>query len=181
MPIFYPLALTLRFCFRQLDNPSWFRHRVSWPHLFTRGVVRFPPSRQGLHASCVPDPQILLEGLWVCHSLDVESLKRSPVVTWDSIMNFSNTMVVQFMLHSIRHPVADVVRRSESVKSKQIERSRGDGHKPWPYPVMSCLVRPRGVVTSPCVEHPQQRRRLQRVSTAELLLPAECLPEAAAA
>lgn len=30
-------------------------------------------------------------------------------------------------------------------------------------------------------EHPQQRRLVQRVSTAELLLPAECLPEAAAA
>lgn len=79
-------SLTLRFCFRQLDNPSWFRHRVPWPHLFTRGVVRFPLSWQGWHASFVPDHQILLEGPWVCHSLDVEPSKRSPVVIWDSIM-----------------------------------------------------------------------------------------------
>lgn len=79
-------SLTLRFCFRQLHNPSWFRHRVPWPHLFTRGVVRFPLSWQGWHASFVPDHQILLEGLWVCHSLDVEPSERSPVVISDSIM-----------------------------------------------------------------------------------------------
>lgn len=85
---FYSLVLTLRFCFRQLDNPSWFRHRGPWPHLFTRDVMRFPPPRQGLHASCVPDLQILLEGPWACHSLYVGSLERSPVVTWDSIMKF---------------------------------------------------------------------------------------------
>lgn len=80
-------SLTLHFCFRQLDNPSWFRHRVPWQHLFTRGVMRFPLSWQGWHASFVPDHQILLEGPWICHSLDVEPSKRSPVVISDSIMN----------------------------------------------------------------------------------------------
>lgn len=100
---------------------------------------------------------------------------------WASLRDSLSTTVVQFMLHTIRHPLAGVVRRSESVKSKQIEKPVGDRHKPWLFPIMSCLVKPRGVVASPCVEYPQQRRLVQRVSTAELLLPAEVLPVAAAA
>lgn len=85
------------------------------------------------------------------------------------------------MLHTIRHPLAGVVRRSENVKSKQVEKPVCDRHKLWLRPVMSCLIKPRGVVASPFVEHPQERRLVQRVSTAELLLPAEVLPVAAAA
>lgn len=122
---FFVLSHTLRFGFRQLDNPSWFRHRVPWPHLFTRGVVRFPPITTRLASfMCTRSsgsPGVSLD----LAQLDVESSERSPVITWDS-MKFLKTPWSSFMLHSIRHPIADVVRRSESVKTKQIERSRGD-------------------------------------------------------
>lgn len=55
----------LRFCSRQLDFPSWFRHRVPWPQSSPPGVVRFSPPGHGGHATRVPDCQVPPEGPWV--------------------------------------------------------------------------------------------------------------------